>query len=82
MYDEHRLTAALRTEGREYWQYRRAFSPGLQEFIEAVSFYHFMKHGTVITRQEVEELIRSGSPNVLHFLATSSCPASLTPVFL
>jgi hypothetical protein len=50
--------------GQEYWRYRRAFSPGLQEFIEAVSFLHFIKHGNLITREEVEEVIRAGTPNV------------------
>jgi hypothetical protein len=50
--------------GQEYWRYRRAFSPGLQEFIEAVSFLHYIKHAALITREEVEEVIRAGTPNV------------------
>ena len=58
--------------GQEYWRYRRAFSPGLQEFIEAVSFLHYIKHAALITREEVEEVIRAGTPNVLAHVAAAA----------
>ncbi len=58
--------------GQEYWRYRRAFSPGLQEFIEAVSFLHYIKHAALITREEVEEVIRAGTPNVLAHAAVAA----------
>jgi len=54
---------SLELQGHEYWQYRRAFSPGLQEFIEAVSFLHFTKHSALITLKQVDELIQTGTPH-------------------
>ncbi|ELR11294.1 uncharacterized protein ACA1_189600 [Acanthamoeba castellanii str. Neff] len=65
-----KIVAELQGTGRprqEYWRYRRAFSPGLQEFIEAVSFLHYIKHAALITREEVEEVIRAGTPNHVAF---------------
>ncbi|KAE8213492.1 hypothetical protein CF327_g2963 [Tilletia walkeri] len=35
-------------------RYDRAFGPGLEEFIEAVSFLHFLEHGSIITLEQVQ----------------------------
>lgn len=42
-------------KGQDPYRFLRAYSPGLQEYIEAVSFYHYQKHGSLITQAEVEE---------------------------
>lgn len=44
---------ALELNKREVYQYIKAFTAGLQEFVEAVSFYHYIKNGSLITLDEV-----------------------------
>ncbi|KAL2864348.1 translin family protein [Aspergillus lucknowensis] len=39
--------------GLNNWRYQRQLSPGIQEFIEALSFNHYLTHQTLITRSEV-----------------------------
>lgn len=34
--------------------YERQVSPGLQEYIEALSFAHFLEHGGLITYEQVQ----------------------------
>ncbi|GFT42022.1 translin-associated protein X [Nephila pilipes] len=38
---------------RELYQFLRAFSPGLQEFVEAVSFYYYLKNENVVHIEEI-----------------------------
>ncbi|KAJ3576143.1 hypothetical protein NP233_g638 [Leucocoprinus birnbaumii] len=40
--------------GDRYWRYQRQVSPGLQEYIEALSFAHYLQHGTLIPFHEVQ----------------------------
>ena len=44
-------------EGRDLHRHHRAFTPGLQEFVEAMTFYHFLKCGELISPQEVEDFV-------------------------
>lgn len=55
----HKLIGNIATEvrGRDYWRYQRAFSPGLQEYIEALSLYHFLNTSRLITKTEIERRI-------------------------
>lgn len=39
--------------GEDTCQFHRAFSPGLQEYVEAVSFQHFIKTRTLISLDEI-----------------------------
>lgn len=40
------------------YQFTRAYSPGLQEFVEAFSFWYFLKNGSLVSLQEVcQELV-------------------------
>lgn len=41
-----------------YWRYLRSFSFGLQEYIEAVSFYWYLARGELISLDELEEFVR------------------------
>ncbi|KXN83588.1 Translin-associated protein X [Leucoagaricus sp. SymC.cos] len=34
--------------GDRFWRFQRQVSPGLQEYIEALSFAHYLQHGTLI----------------------------------
>ncbi|XP_072912770.1 translin-associated protein X isoform X3 [Hemitrygon akajei] len=41
--------------GEDVCQFHRAFSPGLQEYVEAVSFQHFIKTRTLISLDEINK---------------------------
>jgi len=43
--------------GDNFWRYQRQVSPGLQEYIEALSFAHYLDHGTLITFDEVQRTL-------------------------
>lgn len=51
-------------EGDQFWRYQRVISPGLQEYIEALSFAHYLTHGTLISWKEVQDRLsdESGIP--------------------
>ncbi|KAF9472469.1 Translin [Pholiota conissans] len=53
------LYSHLRPElgGDKFWRYQRQVSPGLQEYIEALSFAHYLDHGTLITFDEVQHTL-------------------------
>ncbi|ESK98484.1 translin family protein [Moniliophthora roreri MCA 2997] len=40
--------------GDQFWRYERQVSPGLQEYIEALSFAHYLEHGNLITHAQVQ----------------------------
>lgn len=50
------IFATLSTElqGDKFWRYHRQVSPGLQEYIEALSFACFLDHGSLITFDQVQ----------------------------
>ncbi|KFM68644.1 Translin-associated protein X, partial [Stegodyphus mimosarum] len=52
---------ALELTKREVFQYLRAFSPGLQEYVEAVSFYQYLRSGCLIHINEVHNPTFSAS---------------------
>ncbi|KAJ7987339.1 hypothetical protein DPEC_G00325460 [Dallia pectoralis] len=39
--------------GEDLYQFHRAFTPGIQEYVEAVSFHHFIKHRTLISLEDI-----------------------------
>ena len=45
---------ALELEGEDPFLFTRAYSPGVQEYIEALSFAHFLKRKTLISFEQVE----------------------------
>ncbi|KJA26009.1 hypothetical protein HYPSUDRAFT_133732 [Hypholoma sublateritium FD-334 SS-4] len=53
------LYSRLRPElqGDKFWRYQRQISPGLQEYIEALSFAHYLDKGTLITFDEVQKTL-------------------------
>ncbi|RDB28523.1 Translin-associated protein X [Hypsizygus marmoreus] len=57
--DVQNIYASLRHElsGDRFWRYQRQVSPGLQEYIEALSFAHYLEHGTLITFQQVQDTL-------------------------
>ncbi|KAK7058304.1 hypothetical protein VNI00_001935 [Paramarasmius palmivorus] len=55
----HEIYNGLKGElvGDRFWRYERQVSPGLQEYIEALSFAHFLEHGALITFAQVQETL-------------------------
>lgn len=46
--------------GINAWRYQRSVSPGIQEFIEAVSFEHYLTHQELITHAEAAAKLPTG----------------------
>jgi predicted translin family RNA/ssDNA-binding protein len=41
-------------QGEQIWKYQKQISPGLQEYIEALGFAHYLEHGTLISLAQVQ----------------------------
>uniref|UniRef100_A0A3Q0RCG9 Translin-associated protein X n=1 Tax=Amphilophus citrinellus TaxID=61819 RepID=A0A3Q0RCG9_AMPCI len=39
--------------GEDIYQFHRAFTPGIQEYVEAVSFLHYIRHRNLISLEEI-----------------------------
>ncbi|CAD6977206.1 unnamed protein product [Tilletia controversa] len=65
-------------------RYDRAFGPGLEEFIEAVSFMHFLEHGSIITLEQVQAYFLDDSSNTAEPVQKEEAPSTtdLAPVLL
>ncbi|KAF5312706.1 hypothetical protein D9619_003374 [Psilocybe cf. subviscida] len=63
-----RIYAGLKHElvGDNFWRHQRQVSPGLQEYIEALSLAHYLDNGNLITFDEVENTLR-GDDGVEYF---------------
>lgn len=46
--------------GLNAWRYQWQISPGIQEFVEAVSFQHYLEHQTLISHDEVSAKLPAG----------------------
>jgi predicted translin family RNA/ssDNA-binding protein len=53
------LAEKLEFAGDRFWRYQRQVSPGLQEYIEALSFAHYLQSGTLITFDAVQRSLSS-----------------------
>ncbi|CAN0929422.1 Translin-associated protein X [Linum grandiflorum] len=40
-------------QGSDFWKLRRAYSPGVQEYVEAATFCNFCRNGTLLTLDEM-----------------------------
>lgn len=47
-------------QGVDAWRYQRQISSGVQEYIEAVSFQHYLETQTLITYEEAQRLLPEG----------------------
>lgn len=70
-----RMFAGMRDElaGDRFWRYQRSVSPGLQEYIEALSFAHYLEHENMITYDQVQGSLSDseGAPVCIAFLSIS-----------
>lgn len=46
--------------GINAWRYQRQISGGIQEYIEAISFEHYLRHQKLITHEEASKLLPEG----------------------
>ncbi|KAK7488667.1 hypothetical protein BaRGS_00020120 [Batillaria attramentaria] len=61
------LPLALELDGEDHYQFMRAYSPGLQEYIEAVSFYHYLKYSQLVSLTAVQQDLQfSRQDAILH----------------
>jgi hypothetical protein len=44
-------------EGNRFWRYQSQVSPGLQEYIEALGFAHYLEYGSLITFDQVQQTL-------------------------
>lgn len=47
-------------QGINAWRYQRQVSPGIQEFMEAISFQHYLQTQSLIKRDEASQIISEG----------------------
>lgn len=59
LHEIQRLFAGQKTDlvGDRFWRYQRAVSPGLQEYIEALSFAYYLEHDMLITWQQTQDTL-------------------------
>ncbi len=51
------FSVARELRGEDPYQFLRAFSGGLQEYIEAYSFYYYILHGKLVEWKEVRGVV-------------------------
>ncbi|KAI0757266.1 Translin [Daedaleopsis nitida] len=56
-------TMSQELTGERSARYQRNVSPGLQEYIEALSFAHYLEHKTLISYEEVQTTLRDDAGN-------------------
>lgn len=45
---------SIELQGHDFYRHQRSIAPGMEEYIEAVSFLHYLETGGLITKQEIE----------------------------
>ncbi|KAL9667012.1 hypothetical protein QQ045_001357 [Rhodiola kirilowii] len=63
--DQHIARLLKELNGTDFWKLRRAYSPGVQEFIEAATFCRFCKTGTLLKLEEINaDLLPLSGPSI------------------
>lgn len=52
---DHVMRIAKELQGPEFWKFRRAYSMGIQEYVEAATFLEFCKNGKLLTLDDVNK---------------------------
>ncbi|KAL8727353.1 MAG: hypothetical protein Q9166_006121 [cf. Caloplaca sp. 2 TL-2023] len=47
-------------QGHNFWRYQKQISGGCQEYVEAISFHHYLEYQTLIAHEEAQALIPAG----------------------
>ncbi|XP_022776698.1 translin-associated protein X isoform X2 [Durio zibethinus] len=51
--DQHMSRLVKELQGTDFWKLRRAYSPGVQEYVEAATFFKFCQTGTLLKLDEI-----------------------------
>ncbi|KAL3501540.1 hypothetical protein ACH5RR_035989 [Cinchona calisaya] len=51
--EQHILRLVQELQGTDFWKLRRAYSPGVQEYVEAATLCNFCKGGTLLNLDEI-----------------------------
>ncbi|KAK3039781.1 hypothetical protein RJ639_027094 [Escallonia herrerae] len=51
--DQYMCRLVKELQGTDFWKLRRAYSPGVQEYVEAATFCNFCKSGTLLSLDEI-----------------------------
>ncbi len=62
--------------GDRFWHYQQNVSPGLQEYIEALSFAHYLEHRSLITYAAVQRSLSDDVGGPVSLRSPSSPRAS------
>lgn len=49
-------------QGEDFWRYEKSISPGIQEYLEAVTFYHYVLHQTIPTLEQTQASLVAPRP--------------------
>ncbi|XP_027347008.1 translin-associated protein X isoform X2 [Abrus precatorius] len=55
--DQYMSRLVKELQGTDFWKLRRAYSPGIQEYVEAATFCSFCKSGTLLTLDEIHKIL-------------------------
>ncbi|OMO93603.1 Multi antimicrobial extrusion protein [Corchorus capsularis] len=55
--DQHISRLVKELQGTDFWKLRRAYSPGVQEYVEAATFFKFCQTGTLLNLDEINASI-------------------------
>ncbi|CAN6454765.1 unnamed protein product [Victoria cruziana] len=55
--DQYMARLVNELQGSDFWKLRRAYSPAVQEYVEAASLCKFCKSGTVLTLSEINKTL-------------------------
>ncbi|XVE85696.1 hypothetical protein DITRI_Ditri17bG0111600 [Diplodiscus trichospermus] len=53
MTDQHMSRLVKELQGTDFWKLRRAYSPGVQEYVEAATFFKFCQTGNLLNLDEI-----------------------------
>lgn len=55
--DQYMSRLVKELQGTDFWKLRRAYSPGVQEYVEAATFCGFCKNGTLLKLDEINKTL-------------------------
>ncbi|GMI75306.1 hypothetical protein like AT2G03780 [Hibiscus trionum] len=63
--DQHISRLVKELQGTDFWKLRRAYSPGVQEYVEAATFFKFCQTGTLLNLDEINaSLLPLSDPSI------------------
>ena len=69
-------------EGDRFWRYQSQVSPGLQEYIEALGFAHYLEYGSLITFDQVQRTLADSQGVPVSNRLELSCVRAHVPILV